>query len=85
MGPPAKVQTLLDYARAGNGIEFRAYHELTRNNGRRALFDSRVMWCSAFVLSLWNDRRDVEAWRRFAASVEVIPITAISKDWGVGV
>lgn len=84
MGPPAAHQTLLDYRRAGNGIEFRAYHELTRNNGRNALFDSRVIWCSAWVLTLWNDRRDIAAWKRFAANVEVVRITDIKRDWPLG-
>jgi hypothetical protein len=84
MGPPAEVATLLDYRRAGNGIEFRAYHELTKNNARNALFDSRVMWVSAYVLTLWQDRRDVASWKRFAANVEVIQITSIQRDWPMG-
>jgi hypothetical protein len=84
MFPPNQTATLLDYARAGNAIEFRAYHELTKNNGRRGLFDSRVVWMSAYVLSFWNDRSDVAAWRRFAAQVEVVQITSIRKEWAVG-
>ena len=84
MGPPTGTQTLLDYRRAGNGIEFRAYPELTRHNARRALWDSRVMWVSAWVLDLWHDRSDMAAWERFASCVEVVPITSIRKDWGMG-
>jgi hypothetical protein len=64
---PNQTATLLDYARAGNAVEFRAYHELTRNNAPKALFDSLIVWMSAYVLTLWDDRKDAASWRRFAA------------------
>jgi hypothetical protein len=84
MFPANQTATLLDYARSYNIVEFRAYHELTKNNAPKALFDSRVVWMSAFALSLWDDRSDMEFWRRFAAQVEVVQITSIRKEWAVG-
>jgi hypothetical protein len=43
-----------------------------------------VIWASKFVLELWDDRRDRDAWRRFAENVEVVQITSIRKDWPLG-
>ena len=76
------MQTLYDFRRCG--VDFRPYFTLTKNNGRKALFDSRVIWASKFVLELWDDRRDRDAWRRFAENVEVVQITSIRKDWPLG-
>jgi len=82
---PNRTYTLLDYARAGCHIEYRAYPMLTKTNARKALFDGKTVWMSRYALELWNDRRDKSAWRRFAAVVEVIGITSVSKDWEQGI
>jgi len=82
---PNRTYTMLDYARVQDQFECRAYPMLTKTNARKALFDGKVIWMSKHVLSLWNDRRDKAAWRRFAAVVEVIGITSVSKDWEQGI
>jgi hypothetical protein len=76
--------TLYDYRKLEKQIQFLPYLKLTRNNGRRACFDGRTMWMSRHVLSLWHDRRDREAWERFARAVEVVNIDAIGNQWEQG-
>lgn len=78
---PVTILTLLDYARIDSGLFYNTHRRLTNANTRRALFDSRTVWMSHSMLSLWNDRRDKAFWRKFAAAVEVVRIKSVETDW----
>ena len=78
------MTTLYDYRRLEKQIPFRAYRKMTDKNAKRALYDGTTMWMSRHVLSLWHDRRDREAWERFARQVEVVNIEAIGHQWEQG-